>query len=150
IHIQPPKTEVAQQGPLPQHFGDMFGWPELVETVARVYHGLPPDQQAKAAILAGNYGQAGAIDLFGPRYGLPKAISGHQTYFFWGPRNYTGEILILLQSRREDAETYCATVEPGPEIAHPYAMGEEHFQVLVCRGLKHPLGELWPRIKHWN
>lgn len=150
IHVSPPKTEVAHDGPLPQHFGDMFGWPEMAAEVAGVFHGLPSDEQAKAAILAGNYGEAGAIDFFGPRYHLPKAISGHQTYYFWGPRQYTGEVLILLQSDREDAEKFCSSVEPGPTVSHPYAMAEENYQILICRGLKQPLSELWPRLKHWN
>ena len=150
IHVSPPKTEVAHEGALPQHFGDMFGWPEMVATVADVYHRLPAADQPKTAILAGNYGEAGAIDFFGPRYGLPKAISGHQTYYFWGPRNYTGEIMILLQSDRADAEKYCTSVEPGPELNQPYAMAEEHYQILICRGLKQPLRNFWPRIKHWN
>jgi hypothetical protein len=61
----------------------MFGWPEMVQQVARVYYALPPEDREKAALFAGNYGEAAAIDFFGPRYGLPKAISGHQTYFLW-------------------------------------------------------------------
>jgi hypothetical protein len=150
IHVSPPKTEVAHSGALPQHFGDMFGWPEMVATVADVYQNLPAADQAKTAILAGNYGEAGAIDFFGPRYGLPKAISRHQTYYLWGPRQYTGEIMILLQSNRADAEQYCTTVESGPELNHPYAMAEEHYQILICRGLKMPLPQLWPRLKLWN
>jgi hypothetical protein len=71
-------------------------WPEMVETVAGVYNSLPPEERAKTAILAHNYGGAGAIDFFGPRYGLPKSISPHQNYYHWGPRQYTDESLILL------------------------------------------------------
>jgi hypothetical protein len=150
LGFAPPKTETAHEGPLPQHFGDRFGWPEMAAIVANVYNGLPPDIRAKTAILAGNYGEAGAIDFFGPRYGLPKAISGHQNYYFWGPRGYTGESLILLQFSRETAGRACAQVEDGPELNHPYAMAEEHFRILICRGLKTPLPQLWPRLKHWN
>lgn len=68
----------------------------MVETVAGVYNSLPPEERAKTAILAHNYGGAGAIDFFGPRYGLLKSISPHQSYYYWGPRQYTGESLILL------------------------------------------------------
>lgn len=150
IGLQPPKTEVAHSGALPQHFGDMFGWPEMAATVAKVYDGLPPEERAKAAIYTGNYGEAGAIDFFGPRYGLPKAISAHQTYYYWGPRNYTGEVIILLQSRRESAQRSCTTVEDSTQVGHPFAMGEENYRILICRGLKQPLAQLWPRLKHWN
>ena len=92
LGIGQPKTEVAHAGPLPQMFGDQFGWPELVSEVARIYHALPPEDRARAAIYTGNYGEAGAVNLFGPSYGLPAAISGHQTHFFWGPRGATGEL----------------------------------------------------------
>ena len=150
LGFTPPKTEVGHIGKLPQHFGDRFGWEEMVATVAKVYYGLPPEERAKAAIYAGNFGEAGAIDFFGPRYGLPKAICAHQTYFFWGPRNYTGEVMILLQSRRRDAERYFASIEDGPILSNPYAMAEERYTILIARGLKLPLAAIWPRLKHWN
>ena len=150
LGFEPPKTEVGHRGPLPQHFGDRFGWPEMVEAVARIYNGLPPDERGKTAIYANNYGEAGAIDFFGPRYGLPKAISPHQSYYLWGPRDYTGEQLILLQSKRADAERNCNSVEEVGAVGHPLAMAEEHYTIYICRGLKQPLRELWPRLKHWN
>src|SRR5204862_938953 len=75
LHARPPKTEVAHIGPLPQYFGDQFGWEELVSEVAQDYESLPPDVRAHTAIFANNYGEAGAIDLFGPKYGLPEATS---------------------------------------------------------------------------
>ena len=84
LGIRNTRTEVSHSGPLPQHFGDEFGWQEMVEGVANVNQSLPPEQRAQTAILAGNYGEAGAIDFFGPHRGLPKAISAHQNYYFWG------------------------------------------------------------------
>lgn len=114
IHVSPPKTEVAHEGALPQHFGDMFGWPEMVATVADVYHSLPVADQPKTAILAGNYGEAGAIDFFGSRYGLPKAICRHQTYYLWGPRQYTGEIMILLSPTARTPNDTAPRSNQGP------------------------------------
>jgi hypothetical protein len=150
LPVGAPKSEVAHAGPLPQHFGDRFGWPEMTAAVAEMYNALPPEERSRAGILAGNYGEAGAIDLLGAAYGLPKAISAHQSYYLWGSREYTGEVLILLQYSREAAERWCTSYEVGPLIAHPYAMVEEHIHPMVCRGLKVPLAELWPRLKHWN
>lgn len=150
LGFTPPKTEVGHVGKLPQHFGDMFGWREMVEAVSRVYNSLPPEERAKTAIYASNYGEAGAIDFFGPRYGLPGAISAHQNYYLWGPRHFTGEVMILLQSSRATAEKEFESVEEAEVVGHPYAMGEEHFTILVGRGLKKPLPELWPRLKKWN
>jgi hypothetical protein len=150
LGFEPPKTEVGHRGPLPQHFGDRFGWPEMVETVAQIYKRLPPEERARAAIYANNYGEAGAIDFFGPHYGLPKAISPHQSYYVWGPRDYTGDVMILLQSKRVDAERNCNSVEEVGAVNHPFSMGEEHYTIFICRGLKQPLRELWPLLKHWN
>ena len=150
LGFEPPKTEVGHVGPLPQHFGDRFGWPEMVQQVAQIYNSLPAGERTKTGIYANNYGEAGAIDFFGPRYGLPKAISPHQSYFFWGPRDYTGEQLIVLQSKREDAERNCNSVEAVGTVGHPLAMAEEHYTIFICRDLKQPLKELWPRLKHWN
>jgi hypothetical protein len=144
------KTEVAHEGPLPQHLSDQFGWPELAAEVARIYHALPPADRARAAIFAGNYGEAGAVNHFGPRLGLPRAISGHQTHFFWGPRGATGEVVIVLQGTRSRLEERCASVEEAGRHFHPWGMAEENRPIFVCRGLKTPLAELWPRLKHWN
>ncbi|MDM7923767.1 MAG: glycosyltransferase family 39 protein [Pyrinomonadaceae bacterium] len=150
IGITPPKTEVGHVGPLPQHFGDRFGWEEMTAKTADVYNSLTPDEREKAAIYTSNYGEAGAIDLFGRQYGLPRAISGHQSYFMWGPRGHDGSIMIVLGEEREELEEICNTVEVRDRVGHPYAMAEEHFDILLCRGLKAPLAEFWSKTKHWN
>ena len=150
LGIRPPRTETSMSGPLPEHFGDEFGWPEMVSTVAGVYNALPEGRRAKTAILAGNYGEAGAIDFFGSRYGLPKSISAHQNYYFWGPREYTGESVILLGWRLKDAQYWCGGVEKGPENAPYYGMGWEHYTILICRDFRIPLSQAWPRLKTWN
>ncbi|MBZ5560946.1 MAG: glycosyltransferase family 39 protein [Acidobacteriia bacterium] len=150
LHLQPPRIETHKLGPLPQLFADQFGWEEMTATVAQVYNRLPPYIRAKTAIFGQNYGQAGAIDLFGPKYGLPPAISGHQTYFYWGPRDYTGESMIVMQGRQEELEKLFASVQKVASVYHPYSMPYEHFDVFYCRGLKRPLNEIWPRVKNWD
>ena len=150
LGLKVPRTETGMKGLLPQHFADEFGWPAMVETVASVYNSLPPEERAKTAILAGNYGGAGAIDFFGPRYGLPKSISAHQNYYYWGPRQYTGESVILLEWSLEDANHWCRTVDQGPTIAPYYGMGWEHYTILICHNFKKPLAEAWPQLKTWN
>jgi hypothetical protein len=150
IGITPPKTEVGFDSVLPQHFADRFGWEEMAAKTAEVYYSLPPGDRERAAIFGDNYGDAGAIDLFGKKYGLPKAISGHQSYYVWGPRNYDGSVIIILGGEKEDAEENCTSVEERDLVGHTYAMSYERFHILVCRGLKPPLNELWPKLKHWN
>jgi hypothetical protein len=150
LGIAPPKTEVGHQGVLPQHFGDQFGWEEMTAKVAEVYHSLPPEEQEKVAIFANNYGEAGAIDFFGEKYGLPKAISNHQSYYLWGPGNYDGSVVIILGDKKEDAEELFQSVEEKTRVGEPLAMGEENFNILVGRGLKQPFPEIWKKIKNWN
>jgi len=96
LGIEQQKFENQPQGVLPQIYADMFGWEQIAQQVAAYYHTLSPEEQQKTAIFANNYGDAGAIDFFGPKYGLPKAIGNHQNYWIWGPRDYTGESLIVL------------------------------------------------------
>jgi predicted secreted Zn-dependent protease len=106
--------------------------------------------RAKTAIFGQNYGQAGAIDRFGPQYGLPRAISAHQSYFLWGPRDYTGESMIVMQGRQADLERFYTSVEKVARVEHPYSMPYEHFDVYYCRGLKWNLQAIWPKIKNWD
>ena len=137
-------------GPLPQQYADMFGWPEMAAVVARAYNNLSPADRAKCAIFGQNYGQAGAIDLFGPKYGLPKAISGHQNYYYWGPRGATDEVMLVMDDRREVLEKLFDHVEQVGVVHHPYAIPYENDKPLhLCRGLKMPMKELWPKVKKW-
>jgi hypothetical protein len=82
--------------PLPSFLSYRFGWPELVQGFAVRYRSLPPDIRARTAIFCGNYADASAVNLLGPRYGLPTAISGHQNYFYWGWNGYTGDSVLTL------------------------------------------------------
>lgn len=151
LGVTPQKSEVAHEGPLPQIWGDQFGWPELVDEVARIYHALPPEERSRTAIYASNYGEAGAIDLFGPGLGLPRAVCAHQSYSFWGgPPAEEPQNLIWLQWRREWLEDLCDSVEQVGEHFHPWGMAEENRPIYLCRGLRTPLRELWPELVHWN
>lgn len=151
IGIGQPRLENRATNAMPQLFADRFGWPEMVETVARVYHALPPAERERTGIFANDFGQAGAVDYYGPRLGLPKAISGHLTYWYWGPRAYTGESLIVLGDRREVLEREFEDVRAVAEVGHPFAMRQEHFTVFLCRRPRGwTLREVWPKLKNWS
>jgi hypothetical protein len=150
IGAAPPRTEIRHEGPLDQRLGDQFGWEELVADVAKVYRSLPPEERARTGIFASNYGEAGALHLFGPAHGLPPAICAHQTHFFWGPGEFTGDQLIWLQWSRRGIGERCRSVEQVGEHFHPWGMAEENRPIYVCRGLRAPLKELWPGLKLWN
>jgi len=146
-----PQLEHRRTSALPQFFADRFGWPEIAETVARVYHSLPPEERAKAAIFAQDYGEAGAIDFYGPRLGLPKAIAGHLSYWYWGPRGYTGEVVIVLRDTRESLERWFESVQEAAVVSHPYSMRSQNFTIYVCRKPKGwTFEEIWPRLKSWD
>ena len=151
IRFEPPRTDTAHPAALPQLFADQFGWEEMVRSVARVYSSLSPEDQKRVGIFCQNYGQAGAVDLFGPKYGLPPAISGHQNYYFWGPRHYTGELLLVLDwPGGKEAEQFRAVEDLGVVDSSPWAMPfEQRVHIYLCRDLKVPLREAWPEVKKW-
>jgi len=142
------KTERDATAALPQIYADMIGWEDMAGTIAGVYHRLPEKEQSGCAILAGNYGEAGAIDFYGPRLGLPKAISGHNNYFLWGPRGYSGECAIVFGERAEVYKTFFEETQLVATISNVNAMpSEQNVRVYVCRKPVMPLVVLWPRFR---
>jgi hypothetical protein len=151
LHLAPPEIEHQRTGPLRhQTYADMFGWKELAEETARAYNRVPAGLRDRTAIAAGNYGSAGAIDFFGPKLGLPKAISGHQNYWFWGPRNYTGESVLLLDTSLKGAKRLCDAPQSMGRVAHTYSREDQHFGIYWCHPLKRDLQQNWAKAKHWD
>ncbi len=134
---------------LPQYFSDEFGWEEMVRRTAVVFHSLPPEEQARTAIFANNYGEAAAIDFFGPKYGLPPAVSGSESYWLWGAHGYDGRTVIVLGSDGNGDREHFRSVEEVGVVDDKWARSEEHFPLLLCRGLRPELGVLWPKLKKW-
>jgi MFS family permease len=151
LGFTPPRSEHSHTSELPQNLSDRLGWEEMAASVAAAYHALPAEERRVAGIFAQNFGEAGAIDIHGRRYGLPPALSGHQNYFLWGPRGYTGEVLVVLDTPTHTLNELCREVEyVGPVGTHPHAMPfEQRMRIYVCRGLQPSLAELWPRAKNW-
>ncbi len=150
IHFAPPLSEHGHAAsPLPQYYSDELGWEQLVVEIARAYHSLPPEVQAKTAIRVDNFGEAGAVDLFGPKYGLPPAISGHQNYWLWGPRQYTGESMILVGEGDPDSlPQKFAHVEKLGHFEYPMAL--EQTDIYWGQGLKWNLQQIWPEVRRWR
>ncbi len=147
----PPSSEQKSIGALPQHYADMFGNEELVDAVAEVYGELDADERSRAAIFGMAYPQAAAVDFFGGRYGLPKAISGHNSYWLWGPGEHTGEIVIVLGLSEETLTPLFDEVTLARTVYHPYAMPwRNHLPIWVCRGLRGSIKELWPEWKEYQ
>jgi hypothetical protein len=136
---------------LPQWYADQFGWEEIVAETAQAWNRLSPEERRDCGIFAQDYGQAGAIDFLGRRYGLPPALSGHQSWFLWGPRGYSGNCLIVLDDKREALERLWTHVEyVGTSADNSYAL-EKQIPVFLCKGSKFGmLAELWPKVKRWR
>ncbi|MGH9775121.1 MAG: glycosyltransferase family 39 protein [Candidatus Acidiferrales bacterium] len=150
LHAGVPKTEVHHESVWPQMFADQIGWEQLVQEVATIYWSLDPAERARTGIYASNYGEAGAIDLFGPRFGLPKAICAHQNYYYWGPPDFHGSTLIVLQGDRESLESLFQSVKVAGVHYNAYGMGEENHAIYLCRGPTFTFVQIWPQLKHWN
>jgi Dolichyl-phosphate-mannose-protein mannosyltransferase len=140
-----------ERAALPQWYADQFGWEEIVAETAQVWNRLSPDERRDCGIFAQDYGQAGAIDFLGRRYGLPRALSGHQSWFLWGPRGYSGNCLIVLDDKKEVLKRLWRHVEyVGTSADNSYAL-EKQIPVFLCKGSKFgTLVELWPKVKRWR
>jgi len=151
LGIQQPKFENQPQSELPQIYADMVGWEERVKIVADYFHSLTPEEQRVTAIAAPNYGEAGAVDLFAPKYGLPKSISAANNYWIWGPRAYTGQSIILMDedSPKKYVE-HCQSLTLVARPSDPYSRPDENFPIYHCRGLSPGLQALWPKLKPWK
>lgn len=149
LHIRLTKTEVASAGVLPQFLGDQFGWRSLVRQIAGIYDSLPPDERTKTGIWAGNYGEAGAVDLFGPAYGLPRAYSRHQNYWYWGPPPVVYTNLIVVQWSLQDVKDNCRSWQAFDHYSQ-YGMAEENAPIYLCRGAEFDIQKIWWHSHHWN
>lgn len=134
-----------------QYYADMLGWPHLVSTVATVYNGLRPEQRAHAAILTSNFGEASAIDVYGAAFGLPQAISGNNNFWLWGPHDYSGNTVIMVNTSPVQARRFFAHVQVATIFHDSRVMSYENdVPILVCNGIRAPLAALWPRFKEYG
>ena len=136
---------------LPQWYSDQFGWQEIVDETAIAWNRLAPQERKDCGIFAQDYGQVGAIDFLGHREGLPASLSGHQTWFLWGPRGYSGNCMIVLDDNKASLDKLWEHVEyVGTSAANPYAL-EQQIDVFICKGKKFDsLTGLWPHLKRWR
>ncbi len=147
-----PKSEHShERAALPQVYADQYGWTEIVEATAQAWNQVPESERTDCAIFGQDYGVAGAIDFFGAKYGLPKAISAHQNYYFWGPRGYSGNCMVILGDRKERLEELFGDVRYVTTSApNPYGL-ETELGVFICRQPKFgTLPQVWPKIKNWR
>jgi hypothetical protein len=151
LGIKPRADERTSLGVLPQHYADEFGWEEMVAVIASAYQKLTPEEQSKCLIYVRNYGEAGAVDFFGPKYGLPPAACAHNSYWYWGPGDKTGEIAIIiggsrtLQDNLNDLNRRYQHVELAGTTKLEYSMPYENGRLIfICKGMNTTFQTLWP------
>jgi hypothetical protein len=162
-----PRNERHRAARIPAYFGDMFGWEEMVAKVAQVYQRLTPQERAHCTILTCHYGEAGAIDFLGRKYGLPKAVCGHNNYYLWGPPSADRNVVITVGESLEDVGKTCGEVEEADVFRHEYNIPFEFMRqtagpmicpkcgklsdlpILVGRHFKKSWQKIWPSCKKY-
>jgi hypothetical protein len=135
-------------------YREEIGWPELVRTVAGIRDTVPLEERSRLGILAGNYGEAGAINVYGPAYDLPHAISGIDSFWLWGYGDPPPETVIVLGLPPSDSYSLFETCSYAGTIANPYGILNEeslyHPTILLCRHLRQPWGQFWKNFHYYG
>jgi hypothetical protein len=145
---------VMARSPLPSirtDFADTVGWQGLVAQVDAVYERVSEGDRSSIVILTGNYGEAGAINTYGPPLGLPTAVSGELTYYYWRPAHMTGPVIAVGLDPGSLAGLFddCST---AATVSNPYDLENQEFgaPIVVCARPKLPIDQLWPRLKSFQ
>jgi 4-amino-4-deoxy-L-arabinose transferase-like glycosyltransferase len=139
------RTNTGVQLRLPQDYADMIGWPEEAAAVSRAFKSLTPEQRAQAVVFASNWGEAGALDYYGPRVGLPPVICNSGSYWFWGPGAKPGNVMVLIGTDSADAARDFRSVRVSGRMRNPWGVPEEqHAPILIAEGPLKTLQQVWP------
>ncbi len=145
-----PEAAMARS-PLPgirKDFADTVGWHDLVAQVAAIYDSMSPDERKMAVILANNYGEAGAVNTYGPPVGLPAAVSGELSYYYWKPASLDGPV-IAIGFDPAFLRTLFDTCASRGTVTNSYGLHNEEFgaPLTLCRGARFSRDVIWERLK---
>ena len=154
-----PQLERGRQSALPQWLADRLRWPELVEAVARAYRGLSREERARALIFAPTYGEAGALELWGPALGLPRVLSNHNSYHLWASHELEredaqalqGAVWICVGSSREALARWFERVERLDTVHCDGCIDWRRDRALwLASSPRLPLREFWPELRKFE
>jgi hypothetical protein len=135
-------------------YRDEIGWPELMQTLAQIRNSLPEAERARTAVLAANYGEAGAINLLGPQYGLPPVISGGNSFWTHGYGDPPPETVIVVGFSRRFVERNFASCQLVAKVWNEFGVQNEemrdHPDIFVCRGLKQSWPDFWKKFQYFG
>ncbi len=139
--------------------GETIGWPQLVGTVRRVWNGLPATQRANAVIFTADYSEAGAVNELGRGTGLPTAVSGQNSEWWWGPGDPRATTVVAVAPGPDYAPGYAAylrrfftSVRTVATLSNPDGVHDIEWggHVYVCTGPRQPWGTMWPRLRAYE
>jgi Dolichyl-phosphate-mannose-protein mannosyltransferase len=154
-----PAADIAWTYQSSPTLGETVGWPELVRTVDTAWVSLPPPQRASAVIFTADYSEAAAINELGRGSGLPTAVSGHNSDWWWGPGNPRATTVLAVAPGPLDVTGYAAylaefftSVRQVATLSNPDAVHNQEWggQVYLCTGPRHPWAQLWPQLRHYD
>lgn len=154
-----PASDIAWTYKINQVPGESLGWPQLVSPVRGVWTSLPASQRASAVIFTDDYGEAGAINELGRRTGLPEAVSGQNTYWWWGPGNPKATTVVAVLPGPMDLSTpaeylrqFFGSVRVAATLSNPYGIHNQEWggHVYVCTKPREPWGQMWPKLRHYD
>jgi len=142
----------GETGPLPQNLGDKLGWNTMVSTLGQAYDTLPANERSQACIFTSNYGEASAVNFLGKSLGLPEAISGHNSYYIWGPDSCTGRVLITVGIPLSADQKSYANVTLLATIKCQYCMDlENNLPVALCTNPNFSsLASVWRMVRQYS
>jgi hypothetical protein len=145
--LRPREFNASAKSPLPELMADMTGWQEMANKLAEVYWSLPKKDREKAGVLTLNYGEASAVNVYRPD--LPPAISGHQNYWYWGPRGHDGSVMVVIGFSKEELKRHFSSVTEVARTTNPWGQPHEATPIYICRDSRSGLIESWPLLKRW-
>ena len=151
LGITPSSPENKKLSGLPQFFADMNGWEELARDVSAAYRSIPESERRTTVALVGNYGEAGALELYAARFELPRVICNHNSYWFWGTGATPITTFIRLGGKRDDyLKKYGEVTLAGVHYSR-YAMPyEDSLGIFIARQRQTPIEKDWPKAKHFE
>jgi hypothetical protein len=145
------RTNTGTVLPLPQDYADMLGWEEQVTAVAAAYHALPAVDRDRAVLIASNYGEAGAIDFFGARHGLPRAVAPIGSYWFFGPGALPGDVAVTIGFEAPELDGFYHEAVEVARVANAWGVPEQQDNpILVARRPLRTLQQVWPELAGRN
>jgi hypothetical protein len=148
LHVNP-QIEVQRMSRVPQWVADRLGWPDLAAAIAAARDTLPAGERRVASFLAGDYGYAGAVEMFGAA-DLPLPVIGtHNQYFLWGPGDPPPGALVTFGVPRDDLDRLFAEVRQAA-VFHCEFCYPDGMPIRLVRQPRIPLEQAWPALKHFE